>query len=131
MIIGTITLIMLLFGGGGMFSFEKTFDPFVKEAVKDQSRYEQIADVTKQADESLKAFHKEVGDVWAKELKTLLSDYEASKDDFRSFVSRADQSRTAIQRELLDVRFRVVGLMTADEWNAMYDAMDKEAKKGD
>ena len=37
MIIGTVALIMLLFGGGGTFSFEKAFDPFVKDAVKDQS----------------------------------------------------------------------------------------------
>jgi len=129
MIIGTVTLIMLLFGGGGMFSFEKAFDPFVKDAVKDKSRYEQIADVTKQADESLKEFHKEVDDVWAKELKTLLSDYDASKDDFRSFVSRADQSRTAIQRELLDVRFKVTKLMTEDEWNSMYQAIEEKAEE--
>jgi hypothetical protein len=129
MIIGTVTLIMLLFGGSGTFSFEKAFDPFVKDAVKDKSRYEQIADVTKQADEDLKAFHKEVDDVWAKELKTLQADYDASKDDFRSFVSRADQSRTAIQRELLDVRFKVTKLMTEDEWNAMYQAIEKKAEE--
>jgi hypothetical protein len=129
MIIGTVTLIMLLFGGGGTFSFEKAFDPFVKDAVKDESRYEQIADVTKQADENLKQFHTEVDDVWAKELKTLLGDYDASKDDFRSFVSRADQSRTAIQRELLDVRFKVTKLMTEDEWNSMYEAIEKKAEE--
>ena len=37
MIIGTITLLVLYFGGGGMMSFEKTFEPFLKDAVKEKA----------------------------------------------------------------------------------------------
>ena len=129
MIIGTVTLLMLYFGGGGTFSFEKAFEPFLKEAVKDKARYEQIVDLTKQADQGLAQFRKEVGDVWAEEVKTLLADYDATEEQFLGFVEKADQSRTAVQQGLLDARFGVVKLMTEDEWNAMYQAVEKKAEE--
>ncbi|MCK5405925.1 MAG: hypothetical protein KAJ37_00665, partial [Candidatus Krumholzibacteria bacterium] len=125
MIIGTVTLLMMYFGGGGMFSFDKAFEPFVKDAVKEKARYEQIVDLTKQADEDLAQFRKEVGEVWAEDLKTLLDDYDATEEQFHSFVEKADRSRTAVQQGVLDARFGVVKLMTEDEWNAMYQAIEK------
>ena len=129
MIIGTVTLLMLLFGGGGNFSFEKAFEPFVKEAVKDNARYEQIVDLTKKADKDMTQFRKEVDDVWAEELKALLTDYDTDKERFQGFRTKADQSRTSVQERLLDVRFEMVKLMTEDEWNAMYQAMEKKAEE--
>ena len=129
MIIGTVTLLMMFFGGGGAFSFEKAFEPFMKDAVKEKARYEQIVDLTKQADQDTEQFRKEVGDVWAEELKTLLVDYNASEEQFRGFVDRANRSRTAVQQGLLDVRFQVTKLMTEDEWNSMYQAIEKKAEE--
>jgi galactokinase len=129
MIIGTVTLLMLYFGGGGMFSFEKAFEPFVKDAVKEKARYEQIVDLTKQADEDLAQFRKEVGEVWAEDLKKLLDDYDATEEQFHSFVEKADRSRTAVQQELLDVRFGVRTLMTEDEWNSMYQAIEEKVEE--
>lgn len=125
----TLTLLTLLHGGGGPFSFEKDFEPFVKDAVADKARYEQIVGQTKLADQDIEQFKKEVEDVWAEELKTLLSDYDADEGQFRAFIERADQSRTALQQKLLYVRFQVVDLMSEDEWNAMYQAMEEKAKE--
>jgi hypothetical protein len=129
MIIGTVTALMILFGGGGDFSFEKAFEPFIKDAVKDKARYEQIVDLTKGADEDVKAFQKELEDEWGKQLITLLTDYDASEDDFRSFRGKADASRIKLQQGLLDARFGMIELMTADEWVAMYEAIEKKAEK--
>ncbi len=129
MIIGTITVLILLFGGGGDFSFEKTFEPFVKDAVKDKARYEQIVDLTKGADEDLEAYLEEMGDEWGKKLLALLADYDASENDFRSFRRKADASRIDLQQRLLDARFGMIELMTADEWTAMHEAIDKKTKK--
>ena len=125
MIIGTITLLVLYFGSGGMMSFEKTFESFLKDAVKEKARYEQIIDLTKQMDEDVEQFQNEVKDVWAEELKQLVVDYDASEGQFHSFVEKADRSRAAMQKEILDKRFAVVKLMTEDEWNEMYQAIDK------
>jgi hypothetical protein len=130
MIIGTVTLIMLYFGGGGGgFSFEKAFEPFVKDAVKDKSRYEQIVDLTKELDEDVKQFQTELSDVWVEELKKIVGDYDASEEQFRAFRSKADRSRTDLQQKFLDVRFKVVELMTEDEWNAMYGAIEEKANE--
>ena len=129
MIIGTVTLLMLLFGGGSIFSVEKAFKPFLKDAVKDKARYEQIVDLTKQADEHIKAFHKENEDVWTKELKTLMADYDTSEDQFRDVAKKVDQSRLSVQQKIFDVRFDVAELMTEDEWNAMYQAIEKKAEE--
>jgi len=129
MIIGTVTLLVLYFGGGGSFSFEKAFEPFIKDAVKDKARYEQIVDLTKQLDEDAKQYRAEVEDVWAEELKTLVADFETSEDQFRAFRKKADRSRTAVQEALLDGRFKVVKLMTEDEWNAVYQAIEEKVKE--
>ncbi len=129
MIIGTVTLLLMFFGGGGTFSFEKAFDPFLKEAVKDESRYEQVVDLCKEADLHNKQFQTEVNDVWAKELKTLFADYSTSEKQFRAFVKKADQSRIALQKDLLAVRMKMTKVITEDEWNAMYAAVDKAAEE--
>lgn len=132
MIIGTVTVLLLLFGGGGgAFSFEKAFEPFIKDAVTDEVRYEQIIDLTKQADASLEEFQKEVHDVWSVELKKLVENYDSTPEDFRRFFVQAGQSRKAVQQEFLDIRFRAIGLMSEDEWSVMYGAMDRKAKGSD
>jgi hypothetical protein len=120
MIIGTITLLSILFFGGGDFSFEKAFKPFLKDVVEDKARQEQILDVTKEADGAVAQFKKEVNEVWAKDLIGIVRDYDATKEDFEAFVDRADGSRLAAQRAVVDFRFDVVKLMSEDEWNEMY-----------
>ena len=67
--------------------------------------------------------------MWAEELKMLLSDYDASEDDFRALMKRANGSRTAIQREIVDVRFGVRELITEEEWNSIRKAMLEKAEE--
>ena len=130
MIIATVTVIMLYFGGGGGFSFEKAFEPFVKDAVGDKARYEQIVDLTKQLDGDVEQFQTEMSGVWAEELKKLVADYDAGEDEFLALRKSANRSRTDVQQKVLDTRFAVVKLMTEDEWNSMHQAiLDKAAEK--
>jgi hypothetical protein len=63
------------------------------------------------------------------ELKKIVGDYDASEEQFRAFRSKADRSRTDLQQKFLDVRFKVVELMTEDEWNAMYGAIEEKANE--
>jgi hypothetical protein len=86
MLAAIFTVLLIHFGlGGGSFSFEKAFEPFLKEAVAEQSRYEQAIQLTKEADENFEQFRKEVTEVRAKELKTLIADYDATDEQFRQF----------------------------------------------
>ncbi len=127
MIIGTITLLTILFFGGADFSFEKVFKPFIKEVVEEKDRQKNILDVTKQADDAVKQWRKEVKDVWAKDLKQLIADYDATEAEFEAFHARSKQSRKAMQAQILDARYKFVGLMSEAEWNEMYAKIREKA----
>jgi hypothetical protein len=128
-------LSILFFGGGG-YSFEKAFEPFLKDVVEDKARREQILDVAKEADASVAQFKKEVDDVWAKDLIGIVQDFDATKEDLEAFVDRADRSRLATQKAVIEFRFDVIDLMTEDEWNHMYKLIyekraEEKAKRED
>ena len=73
MIIGTITLLSILFFGGADFTFEKSFKPFIKEVIEEKDRRNEILDVTKQADSAVKQWRNEVENIWAEDLKRALT----------------------------------------------------------
>jgi ribosomal protein S3AE len=129
-IIATVTALSILLFGGGTFSFEKYYKDYLKVVIEDKSRREQILDLAKDADQKHKQYRDEVTKVWADDIKSTFRNFDAKEDDFRRMVQKADQSRIAMQQSVLDVRFKVVGLMSKEEWNAMYDLIrEKEAEE--
>lgn len=129
MLIATIAALTIVFSGGASFSFEKAFEPFIKDTIAEKARQEQILDVTKRADGEVKQFRKEVEEVWSKDLEKLLADYDSTEEDFHDFIRRADGSRHAMQQKLLNLRFEVVDLMTEEEWNAMYREIEQKQEE--
>jgi len=130
MIIGLIAVVSSLFGGGSL-SFDGTFKPFVKDAVVDEQRYDQISEVFDEADDDIEAFRKDFDKHWAPEVTALVGNYDASRDDFRDFRKRMSKPRTAAIRSIIGVRFKMVELMTEDEWTAMFQAADAKAAEKD
>ena len=59
MIIGTITVILLVFGGGGVFSLD-AYRSAIKDQVADKNRQEQVIELTKQFDNEIKDYNKHV-----------------------------------------------------------------------
>ena len=130
MIIGTVTLLSILLFGGSGFSFEKHYKDFVKNVVADKTRREQIVDLAKNADEKLGQYQKEVQDVWSEDVKNTFKNFDSTDEDYRNVIVKADQSRIAMQKGILNVRFKVVELMTEDEWKAMWgEVRKKEAEE--
>ena len=126
MLIATITALSILLFGGGSFSFEKYYKEFVNDVIEDKPRREQIVDLAEKADEKQKQYKKEVEKVWAKDVKSAFRNFDSTEEDYRAVISKANQSRIAMQQEVLDVRFDVAKLMTEEEWNAMFDEIRKK-----
>jgi D-mannonate dehydratase len=135
-----MALSILLFGGSG-FSFEKYYKSFVKNVVEDESRREQILDLTKKADKHLDQYRKEVKKVLSKDIKSVFRNFDSTEEDYRNAMARANQSRIAVQKILVELRLSIKNLMTEQEWNAMYEQirkkkaeekskMEKKEKKG-
>jgi len=85
MLVAIFTVLMNPFrAGGGSFSFEKAFEPFLKETVTDQPRYEQAGPDHEGSRRELSAVPQRGDGGGAKELKALI----ATNDANRRAVSR-------------------------------------------
>ena len=125
MIIGTITLLVLLLGGGS-FSFEEMYKSVIKDIVTDKDRREQFLDVAKNADSQITRFNKDVKDVWGKEAVELFKNYDSTREDYRKFQADAAAGRERLQAQLVTYRFDSLQYVTEKEWDDIYSAIEKK-----
>ena len=90
MIIATITAIMLFFGGG-MFSFD-VFKDSANKVLKDKDKVKQIKVITKEADKELKILNKSINNE-SKKLVTLNTNYDMTREELETFLAQQDQYR--------------------------------------
>ena len=126
MIIGTITLIVLLFGGGAGFSFD-IFRDAAENVIPDKQIVKQIKDITKSADDEMKAWQKEAGKI-SQQLAEMNRNYDLSETEMKIALNQADIRREAFQEELIKLRFQAKNLMSWVEWDAMYAKVTTEKK---
>jgi hypothetical protein len=126
MIIATITAIMVFFGGG-MFSFD-VFKNSADKVIEDKDRVKQIKVITKEADKELKLLNKSINNE-SKKLVTLNSNYGVTREELDSFLAQQDQYREQFQERLIELRFQVKKLVKQEEWEDMYEQIDKKALK--
>ena len=126
MIIATITAIMLFFGGG-MFSFD-VFKDSADKVLKDKERIKQIKVITKEADKELKLLSKSINNE-SKKLVTLNANYDLTREELDNFIAQQDQYREQFQKRLIEWRFQAKALLNREEWEAMYAQVDKKAAK--
>ena len=118
MIIGTITLIVLLFGGGAGFSFD-IFRDAAENVIPDKQIVRQIKEITEAADEEMKAWQKEAGKI-SQQIAEMNKNYDLTETEMKSVLNQADIRREAFQEELIKLRFQAKNLMSWVEWDAMY-----------
>ena len=126
MILATITVIAILFGGG-IFSLDYVRDA-AKEVIKDENRAKQVVAITKEADKEFKSFNKHVIEL-SKQLVPMNIDYNLTQEEVDSFFNQSDKRRMAFLERFIELRFQAKNLLTAEEWQAMYAIIREETSK--
>lgn len=57
------------------------------------------------------------------------ADYDAKKEQFATVLDGMSQAKMASANKILDLRFKMRALLTAQEWNELTGAMDKTHKR--
>jgi len=124
MIIGTITVMLIVFGGGGVFSLD-AYRSAIEDHVADKNRREQVIELTKRFDSEIKDYNKHIKD-HAGTAHALFKDYDAGREDFDGFFKTEDWRRQKMIGRILGTRFRVKDLVTAEESNAVFEQVRQE-----
>jgi len=118
MIIATVTAIILLMGGGG-FSFENALKPLAEQAILDKDLRKQVLAIAREMDKERKELDEHLKET-SKELNGKNKDYDASPEDFSMRYAKTDQAREKAQNNLIELRFKMRELLTAEQWEALF-----------
>ncbi len=139
MIVATITVIALLFGGGvnEIFFIDK-LEKGVKEYVIDKERQKDILADLKKTKKLFKKFNKE-RKARFKTYKKINSSRIATREELIDFYDELNKERIEFQDELIDDRLTVSKKIKADEWasivehsgNSVDKRKEKEQKKSE
>jgi hypothetical protein len=122
MIIGILTVLALLFAGGGSLEFFLTnLKEPVKAHVQDKDRRGAVLDASKALGKELKALNKDVKDQF-KDYTDLHADYTSTAADFDAVTDKMIASQSQLSKHVLDARDEIKKNLTAEEWAAIFKA---------
>jgi hypothetical protein len=135
MIIGTIALLTILFGGGLIDTFfVAKLDKGVKEYVLDKERQKEIRADIKSTKKYIKQFNKGRKSQF-KDLKEMLGSRTATRTDFEDFYAELHRGRIEYQDQLIDDRLALTQQIQADEWTSIIEfsasVIDQREEKSD
>ena len=122
MIVATMTLIVLVLGGGSGFSFDM-YRKAAEEVIQDKQIVKKIKSVTKAADKEMKNWQKEANKI-AKQIVEMNQNYDLARTDIEPFLNQVDSRRNKFQEKLIQLRFQAKDLMSHEEWEAMYAQLE-------
>jgi hypothetical protein len=133
MIVGTIFLITVLFGGGLIDTFFiAELEKGVKEYVVDDARKKELTANIKSAKKSIKSFNKD-RKAQFKVYKKINVSRTTTSEQFDELFLQLRTERVALQRELVDARLYLAKNIQADEWTSIValseESMDKRKEK--
>jgi len=132
MIIGTIALLTLLFGGGVELFFINNFDKGVKEYVIEKDRQKEILADLKTSKKLISNFNKEREKQY-KLFKKLNVSHETTKENLVDFFNDLHKERLTHQEKVIDKRISVIKKIKADEWDSIMVfskiSLDKQIEK--
>jgi uncharacterized coiled-coil DUF342 family protein len=94
----------------------------IEETVKDPSRAQQVEGIlqdliteVKKTNEETRGFHEQ--------LNALNADYDAKREQFEKIVSQLNNTRSERAQKIIDMRFKIRDLLTAEEWKDLNEKM--------
>jgi hypothetical protein len=119
MIVGTLALLMFLFGGGGLEYYLTNLKGDVKEHVASEASQEKIIQASKKLSSELGTLQTEIDDHF-KELVEIHADFRSSAEDFDAVAAKLVIDQKAATSFVLDARDTMHEQMTRDEWEAVF-----------
>ena len=127
MIIGTIALLTILFGGGvGEIFFVDKLEKGIKEFVLDKDRKKEILDDLKTSKAFIKDFNKERNSQM-KNFYELNASYNSTSEDLIDFFNKIQDERIDFQDSIMDDRIAIADKITFDEWVLILDYSNIQA----
>ena len=125
MIVGTIALLMMLFGADGTLeNYLLNIKKPVKAAVESKQTANEVIELSKDLSKELKTENKEITEL-KKVFLDLHTNYTATQSDFDAVLKKMITVRNAGQKEILDTRFAMKDLLSETEWNAVFGTENK------
>jgi len=132
MIVGTVALLTILFGGGFDFFFIDNLEKGVKEYVIEKDRRKEILADLKTSKKLISNYSKERKAKY-KTFKKLNISHETTREDLVDFFNKLYKERVAYQKEIVDSRIAVNKKIKADEWDSIMvfskTSLDKQIEK--
>ena len=120
MIVATLTILMLLFGGGGSLeNYLLNIKKPVTAAVENKETVNEVIDLSKELKKQLKVQNKEITDL-RESFLDLHTNHDAESDDFEAYLDRLMIARETGQQQILDARMAMKDLMTQEEWTEVF-----------
>ena len=119
MLIATATLIITLLSGGvpeGFFTLPEVKKE-IKGQVEDKEKQKEILAIMKETDKKITAFNKKLN----KSIKSenLYRSRDVTPEQLTTYHENLINERKVLQKEVIEARMRVIGLMTEEEWKAV------------
>jgi len=120
MIVGTIALIMMLFGGGGTLEhYLLDIKKPAKAAVESKQTVNESVDLSKELGKELKELNEDITKLKGNFLD-LHANYDATSADFKAIVDQMINLREEGQQNILDTRSAMKERMTKEEWTKVF-----------
>ena len=124
MIVATLTILMLLFGGGGSLeNYLLNIKKPVKAAVESKVTVNEVLDLSKALKKQLKVQNKEITKLRENFLE-LHTKYDAESADMEAYIDRLIIVRETGQKHILDTQSAMKDLMTREEWTKVFSYKD-------
>jgi hypothetical protein len=94
----------------------------VEETVREPSRAQQVEDLLQDLVKEVRKTNQEARG-YHEQLNALNADYDAPRDKFEKIVKELQDVRAESAAKILDMRFKIRSLMTAQEWKDLNDKM--------